>query len=430
MRAPSPTRASPSRWKADITRNESLTITPLKPGTIAGQVKDTAGNVVVGATVSFLSKDKTISKSTTTFDGTTPGEPAGSYFLPNVPVTDYTGSALGPNNPNGLPEYQPAAAPDPPYATDVPVLSQTTTQPVNFTLTPILATISGRIFNTATGDTAAGGLANATVTLTNAAGTVVATVKAAADGTYTFTNVPAAQAATTYTITATLAGFATTNNTTTVTVYLGDISHRQGHRPDADRARHRHRHRHRRATPPNPIPGATVTAVSADGTVTQTTTTDATGTYTFTGLPPATYTVTAVGPLNPHGRPTSTSSGSQQAVVDVRATTTVPAFVLTIIPPSFSGIVTDGTNPLPNATVTVTDDNSGQVIKTIKTGSDGSYKTGPLPVSGARPRPPTRSRPRWPATPRSRCSAPTRTTPVPPRSSSTTATCSPTRTSP
>ena len=382
--------------EGDATAQASLTIAPLNPGNITGEVHDTANpaNPVVGATVTFLSKDKSLTLPPAVTSSGGPGTtlPPGFYFAPNAPVTDYTGSAVGPNNPNGLPEYLPAATPDPPYNTTVTVLPSTTTgdgsvaggPPVNFTLTPILATISGRIFNTATGDTAAGALPNATVTLTDATGKVVATTKTLADGTYSFANVPSAQTATTYTITATLAGFATTNNTLSVTVYLGDIITGKdigltpippgtitGTVNDG-------------ATPtPNPIPGATVTAVSADGTVKQTTTTDATGAYTFAGLPPATYTVTAVGPLNPHGRPTSSSTAPQIVVVTSGNTTTVPPFVLTIIPPSFSGIVTDGTNPLPNVTVTVTDDNSGQVIRTIKTGSDGSYKTGPLPVSGS-----------------------------------------------
>ena len=372
--------------EGDVTGTAALTITPEPPGAIAGQVKDTAGNIVVGATVSFLSQDKTISKSTQTFDGTTTGQAAGNYFLPNVPVTNYTGSAVGPNNPNGLAEYGPATAPDPPFNTVVTVQPNTTTQPVNFTLAPILATISGIISNATTGAV----LPNATVTLTNTAtGAVVETVKSGPDGTYTFTNVPATQSqqfpnGTAYTITATLAGFATTNNTATATVFLGDTVTGKnialtpiqpgsitGTVTDG-------------ATPtPNPIAGATVTAVSSDGTVTQSATTDATGAYTISGVPPATYTVTAVGPLNPHGRPTSTSSGSQQVVVTSGAPPSGPAnFVLTLIPPSFSGIVTDGTSPLANATVTVTDDNSGKVIETIKTGSDGSYKTGPLPVSG------------------------------------------------
>ena len=372
--------------EGDVTGVAALTITPEPPGAIAGQVKDTAGNIVVGATVSFLSQDKTISKSTQSFDGTTAGQAAGNYFLPNVPVTNYTGSAIGPNNPNGLAEYAPAAAPDPPFDVGVTVQPNTTTQPVNFTLAPVLATISGTITNATTG----AALGNATVVLTNTAtGAVVATVKTAADGSYTFTNVPATQSqqfpkGTAYTITATLAGFATTNNTASATVFLGDVITGKnigltpiqpgsitGTVTDG-------------ATPtPNPIAGATVTAVSADGTVTQSATTDATGAYTIPGVPPATYTVTAVGPLNPHGRPTSSSPGPQQVVVTSGSPPSGPVnFVLTIIPPSFSGIVTDGTNPLANATVTVTDDNSGQVIETIKTGSDGSYKTGPLPVSG------------------------------------------------
>ena len=364
----------------------ALTITPLPPGNIAGKIQDPAGNPIAGATATFSSQDKTIVKSITTFDGSNAAQPIGTYFLPNVPVTFYTGTASGPNNPNGLPEYQVAAAPDAPNNAGFSVLANTTTQPVNFTLIPILATVSGRVFDNTIGDTAAGGapLANATVTLTNAAGTVIATTTTAlADGTYTFANVPAATTATIYTITATKAGYSTTANSTTVSVFLGDAVTGKdiGLTP----------------IQPGSISGtvidnsgnhvnlATVTFTTGGTTGTTVTgTTNANGVYTIANVPSGTYTGTAIGPLNPHGRPTSTSSTSSPVTVQSNTPAGPVNFVVTPIPPSFSGIIS-GTNlanvtaALVGATITVTNVNTGVVVYTGTSGTNGVYSTGPLP---------------------------------------------------
>ncbi len=217
--------------EGDATETFSLTITPFPPGKISGIVHDAAGNLIPGATTTFLSTDKT-----TTVQGTSTTLPAAdgtNYLIQNVPVTSYTGTAIGPNNPNGKPEYQPALTPDPPFDQVVTVTPNTTTTPVNFTLTPILASISGRIFDitnpakvTPT-DQAANGLAGATVTLTQTVAgvtTPISTTKAGAGGVYTLTNIPASNTAvpTTYTITATLAGYSATGDAISVSVYLGD----------------------------------------------------------------------------------------------------------------------------------------------------------------------------------------------------------------
>ena len=387
--------------EGDVSSTASLTITPEAPGNIEGNVHDTGNKPVIGATVSFLSKDKTIVKATTTFDGSNPLQPAGNYFLPTVPVTDYTGSATGPNNPNGNPEYLAAAAPDPTasttlpgttYATDVNVLPNTTTgdnstqggPPVAFTLTPILPTISGRIYDKTVGNTAAGGakVSGATIALLDAkgapvldaAGNAVAT-QAGADGTYTLTGIPASQTATTYTISITKAGYSP--GSFTQIVYLGDILTGKdvGLTP----------------IPPGsitgtvkdqnalPVAGATVTFTTADGT-TVTKTTDAQGNFTLTGVPPGTYSGSAVGPLNPNGRPVSSSSAPQTVVVVTGASAGPVNFVVTTIPPSFAGTVTDSAgNPLPGAAVTVNvanpDGTVGAFVGRVLTAADGTYST-------------------------------------------------------
>ena len=382
--------------EGDNTATASLTITPQPPGSITGYVHDTANKPVINATVSFLSKDKTIVKATTTFDGSNPLQPAGNYFLPSVPVTDYSGSATGPLNPDqGNPEYLAAAAPDAPYATTVSVLPNTVTgdgsaqggPPVSFTLTPILATISGRIYdNTVTpvADSAAGGanVAGAIVAVLDSNGQPVldatnnpVTATAGADGTYTIINIPATQAPTTYTITVTKAGY--TTGTFPQVIYLGDIivGKDVGLSP----------------IPPGTITGtvkdqtgfgvgnAVVTFTTSDGTIKKAAT-NPDGTFTLSGVPPGTYSGAAVGPLNPNGRPQSSTSAAQTVVVTTGATTGPVNFVVTTIPPSFAGTISDAAGkPLAGAAVTVyvanADGSTGALVGSVLTALDGTYNT-------------------------------------------------------
>ena len=462
-----------------VRNNGTLTLTALNPGSIAGNVIDKASKKpIVGATVTFTSTDKTTTKSTQTRTGLQAGQPAGSYFVDNVPVATYTAVADGPVNDQGTAEYVEAKAPDVPFDTGVPVLSNATTQPVNFTLVSNPVTLSGRVFNTSLQDNAAGGLP-AIVTLTDAAGNQFGPVTAAADGTYSLTITPATAAATTYTITATYTGFAqattvavtaqlgdtitnadvgltplgtisgriydnsigntaaggasagratvtltdstgkvvaivsanptsasktdgtysftgvqpgtytitavkvgfaTTNNTRTMTVVLGSVLTGQdiglapiqpgsitGTVTDANGAG---------------IAGALVSFVSADGTATLSATADANGNYSLPTVFPGTYNGTATGPINLNGRPTTTQGTATVVVASAPAKATVNFSVVTI-PPSFAGTVTDAATkkPLASALVTITDTATGNVIKTIKTGADGKYSSGPLAPS-------------------------------------------------
>ena len=378
----------------------TLTISPLPPGQIAGNIKDTKGNPVVGAKATFTSQDKTVTKSAVSRDGSQPNQPAGSYFVDNIPVTNYTAVADGPLNDQGTAEYVSAAAPDAPFDTGVVVQANTTTQPVNFTLTPILAKISGRIFDTTVGDTAAGGanVVGATVTLTDSTGKTIATTTAAADGTYTFTNVPAASTPTTYTVTPTKAGYGQGGAPVTVTVLLGDIitgkdvgltplasisgriyDNTIGNTPAGGKS----------------AGGATVTLTDSTGKTIATTAADAnTGIYTFTAVPstptPTTYTITAtkVG--------FATTNNTTTATVVLGSVITSRDIGLTPIPPgSITGRVTDASgNGVAGALVTfvsadgtvtlnTTADASGNyTLTTVFPGTYNGTATGPLNPNG------------------------------------------------
>jgi len=391
-------------------RGATLTVAPLPPGQIAGSIKDANGNPVVGATATFTSQDKTVVKTATTRDGSQPNQPAGSYFVDNVPVTNYTAVADGPLNDQGKPEYAEAAAPDKPFDTGVTVQANTTTQPVNFTLTPILATISGRIFNTKVGDTAAGGasVAGATVNLLDGAGKPVndsagkpITTTAAADGTYTFTNVPATSTATTYTITASKTGFGMGGAPVSVTVLLGDVITGKdiGLTPlasisgrifdttigDTDAGG-------------KSAGGATVTLTDSAGKTVATISTNpasadaGNGTYTFTGVPPGTYTITAtkVG--------FATTNNTKTVTVTLGSVLTSPAtdIGLSPIPPgSITGQVTDASGAgvagalvtFVSADGTVTlhataDANGNYTIASVFPGIYKGTATGPLNPNG------------------------------------------------
>ncbi|MGI4790865.1 MAG: hypothetical protein ACRYFS_18695, partial [Janthinobacterium lividum] len=127
--------------EGDVTVNAAtLAMTQEQPGNIAGVVQDTSGNPINGATVTFTSRDNSVTETITTANGSVPGNTAENYFIQNVPVTTYTGTATGPLNSQGLAEYLPAKTPDKPTATGAPDYSQgvpvqpsTTTQPVKFT---------------------------------------------------------------------------------------------------------------------------------------------------------------------------------------------------------------------------------------------------------------------------------------------------------
>ena len=222
------------------------------------------------------------------------------------------------------------------------------------------------------------------MTLTDSTGATVGTpATTAADGTYTLTGIPAAAfpMATTYTLTVTAPGFAQ-GTPLTETVYYGSTLTGQNSALTP--------------IPPGsilatvvystggPVPGAVVSYTAPGGTA-QTVTTNANGTVTIAAVPPATYSVSATGPNNANGKPTTDTAPAQSVVVTSGAQTPV-TFTVTAIPPSFSGTVTGSTNgvaavPLANAVVTVTGtDATGAAITpvSVKPGTDGTYTTPPL----------------------------------------------------
>jgi len=320
--------------------------------------------------------------------------PADNYFFQSVPPTNYTALATGPTNPNGKLEYQAptggakSVAPDPPNDKGFTVASNPTVDGVNFTLAPIPATISGRIY-AAPNDTAAGGAlaAGATVTLTDGSGNPVtgisgkpiASTTAAVDGTYTFTDVPGTTTGANFIVKAVKAGFSP-NSKAVSSVYLGDVITGQ----DIPLS----------AIPPGVltgqvkdsasgagVAGALVNFTSADGTVTlPQATADANGNYTIANVPPGTYNGTATGPLNPNGRPTETGGVATAVVVASAPPSTTVNFTVTLVPPSLAGTITDAAKktPLQNVLVTITD-STGAVVKTLKTAADGTYSSGTLP---------------------------------------------------
>jgi len=377
--------------------NATLTMTPQQPGNIAGTVHDTANNPINGSVVTFTSQDNSVTVAATSANGSVTGNTAENYFIQNVPVTNYTGKASSPTNPTGQAEYTPAATPDAPpagspattpdYSKGVTVQPNTTVQPVNFTLTPILATIAGTVTNSVTGAV----LPGATVTVTDSAGKTVGTpAVTAADGTYKLTGIPATQTAATYTLTATAPGFAASAPLAVPNVYLGSaitganfalvpiapgsITGTVTYTPGGIVS--------------GPVAGAIVSYTAPGGTA-QTVTTAADGTYTISPVPPAVYTVTAVGPLNANGKPTTMAAAAQQITVTSGNASTAN-FQVTPIAPSFSGTVVSAavpgppsvpSKPLANATITITGtDAAGTAIApiTVKTAADGTYTTGPL----------------------------------------------------
>ncbi len=201
-------------YYGDVLTGQNISLTPLAPGTVSGTVTDKSGNPIAGATVTFISLDGTKTFTATTGNGI--NAPIGTYTLSSaimageVAAASYNGSATGPLNANGRPEYTAAAAP----ITGNPVVVPPggTVGPINFVLAPILPTVTGIVQDSVT----AVGIAGATVTFIPVAGGAATTVTTDAGGNYAAVGLqPGA-----YTITATAAGYFPVS--ATVTLALGD----------------------------------------------------------------------------------------------------------------------------------------------------------------------------------------------------------------
>jgi len=195
-RASTDTTGSANTVDGDTTANVNLNINLLPPGGITGQVVDNATppNGVAGATVTFTSADGATVYTAITTQG-------GFYTVSNVAAGTYKGQATKP----------------PLYGTsNVQTVTVTggQTATANFTLPLAGAAISGRIYDSATGND----LPNALVVLTDPNGKELGRTKTSAqtDKTpnYAFTNIQVPAAGETLTITASATGYG--NGTRTI----------------------------------------------------------------------------------------------------------------------------------------------------------------------------------------------------------------------
>ncbi len=388
-------------------RNATLTINPVPPGNVAGLVQDTAKKPIPGATVTITSQDNTVTRTTTTFDGSQAGQPRGGFLLSAVPVTTYTiAIANGPKNDQSRDQYTPATKADAPYDTSIVVQSGVTTgdgstaanPPVTFTLAPIGATVSGRVFSgtndAAGGAKTAGGAVQAFASTDGVTptGNFLASATVGVDGTYSLPGIlPLASypgQPTKIVIQASAPGF--TPQTLPINLYLGDVA------PNRDF--------NLVAIQPGslsgtvtfstggPAAGASVTFTPPGSTAPLQVTTGADGTYNFAVAPAGTYSASAIGKTNLHGTPTTAATTPVQVTVTA-GTPQTKNFVITVIAPSFSGTVfstpvpatptTPATpaGPLANALITVTDATTGATVGTTSTDTSGRFNSSSIPLA-------------------------------------------------
>ncbi len=171
--------------EGDATQTASVTLLPAAPGTLSGTVKDAAGNLITGATVTFNPAGGGTAQIATT-------NANGVYSLPTIPAGTYTGTA------SLLPAYGASVSQD-------VTITASAASTANFVLSAATGTVTGRVLNTA-----GTGIANASVIFTTGSpATVATTATTTTNGTYTAL-VPAGS----YTLTAT----ATNYGSATVTV--------------------------------------------------------------------------------------------------------------------------------------------------------------------------------------------------------------------
>ncbi len=376
--------------------NATLTINPVPPGNIAGIVVDNTGATIPGATVTVTSQDNTVTRTTTTFDGTQAGQTKGGFLFSSVPVTTYTvATATGPLNNQGTAQYISASKANAPFDTSIVVQSGVTTGDgtkaggVTFTLTQIGATVSGRIYSGPTDNAAGGALvaggavqAFATTDGTTTTGSALATTPIGADGTYTLKGILPVAAfpgtATRIVLVASAPGF--TSQNFTLSLFLGDVITGQDKAltailPGSINGKVIY------SGGTTPVANAIVTFTPPGSTTPLTATTDANGNYNIAAAPAGTYSATAVGKTNKHGSVTA----ARTAAVNVTVTPGTPLtqnFTLTLIPPTVQGTVFDAATgvKLQNALVTVTDVTTGKMIGTALTGANGVYSPATLPL--------------------------------------------------
>ena len=166
--------------EGDSIQSASLTISQSTGGAISGVVTE-GGQPVAGAAVTFTSSDGTTSQNTTT-------NANGSYSLPNLPPTTYTGIATDPATGGAS-------------AVSAPVtVTANSSATVNFVIKAGPGTVTGRVVDATTNLPITG----ATVSFSSGnPPTVATTATTDSTGTYTATNVPAGS----YTLTASAPGY-------------------------------------------------------------------------------------------------------------------------------------------------------------------------------------------------------------------------------
>ena len=330
---PNPVIYNPRNQRQSIIHN---IVDYLRTGSIAGTIRSTSGNGVVGSgvvgvTVYLQSAFGNPIPGRGTFSATT--DSAGNYRIDGIEPGNYT-----------LAAYRTGFL----RATSNPGVVFTvegdTLQQASLTLVPSApGSLSGKV-----SDTAGNGVSGASVTFTSSDGQIYS-ITTDANGNYSLPNVQPG----TYTGTASKTGFGTATQTVTVvsnTASTVNFTLTPGPGVATGRVID---------TSGNPISGATVYFSSGSpATVVATATTDATGTYTVPSIAAGTYNVTA----------TATGFGTSApiSVVIVGATTTtVPDITLgAIANGTLGGLVTatGSTAPVAGVTVTITNTGTGLAI--------------------------------------------------------------------
>ena len=312
----------------------------LRTGSIAGTIRSTSGNGVVGSgvagvTVYLQSAFGAAIPGRGTFSATT--DTAGNYRIDGIEPGNYT-----------LVAYRTGFL----RATSNPGVVFTvegdTIQQASLTIVPAASgSLSGKVT-----DTSGNAVPGASVTFTSTDGQTYQTPASGTDanGNYSFPNVQPG----TYTGTASKAGFGSATQTSLTvassTPLMVDFTLTPG--PGAATGRVVD-------TSGNPIPNATVYFTSGTpATTAATAMTDATGTYTVASIAAGTYNVTA----------TATGFGTSapiSAVIVGATTTTVPDITLgAVANGTLGGLVTStGSNtPVAGVTLTITNTGTGQAI--------------------------------------------------------------------
>ena len=332
--APNPVVYNPRNQRQNIIHN---IVDYLRTGTIAGTIRSTSGNGVVGSgvagvTVYLQSAFGPAIPGRGTFSATT--DSAGNYRIDGIEPGSYTLAAYRPGF------IRAASNPGVVFTVEGDTLQQ-----ASLTLVPAApGNISGKV-----SDTTNNLVAGATVTFTSTDGQVYSTTTDS-NGSYTLSSVAPA----TYSGTAAKAGFGTQTQTSLVvasnTALTVNFTLQAGPGIVTGRVVD---------TSGNPIKGASVFFSSGSpAVIAATVTTDATGTYTVPSLAAGTYNVTASA--------TGFGSSAPIAVVVVGgATTTVPDITLgAVVNGTLGGLVTGtgSTTPLAGVTLTITNTGTGQVV--------------------------------------------------------------------